>query len=351
MRVLFITNDGGGRLARREVRAPGLDITVATFTFEDLARFRRPPVEEPVFDRRALDRAVAETEGFDGVLGDAPELLLLHYVRTKRGMRRVRWVVNVVDPGGAVRSIRLAVKRAYGEDPLHVAAADPAVRIMVTTTAHVEAMVAEGVPRERLLCLPSVSALQEALQPGAVAAYEAPEARPLPESLAAVAGGVLVPGINQRDFATAARAAEIGEIPVHVLTDRRRAPFTPSRFVVPHDPVPLAGFVAAVAQARLVVVPLRASDASGGQQTVAIAQRVRTLVVASDVPAMEGYVTHGGSGILVAPEDPEALAAAMKRALSEAPSAAMLQAGFERDARDGVRVVEAVREAYLSPLG
>jgi glycosyltransferase involved in cell wall biosynthesis len=73
-------------------------------------------------------------------------------------------------------------------------------------------------------------------------------------------------------------------------------------------------------------------------------------VVASDVPAVRDYVVDGESGLLVPPEDPEALAAALRRALRDPTSSAMLEAGFQRDARDGRLLEELLRDAYLAPV-
>ena len=56
-----MTNDGGGHFAGQTVSWLGLELTVASFTFEDLVRFRRPPAEGPMVQRQTLDRAVAET--------------------------------------------------------------------------------------------------------------------------------------------------------------------------------------------------------------------------------------------------------------------------------------------------
>ena len=345
-----MTNDGGGHFAGQTVSWLGLELTVASFTFEDLVRFRRPPAEGPMVQRQTLDRAVAETERFDGVLAEAPESVLLHYVRRKRGLRPLRWLVNVVQLLDRVQPLRAMVRRIYGDDPLALAAADPRVRWLVTTRAHIEPLVRAGLPRERVTFYPSNTASQEHMMPTAAALFAEDAVRALPESLRGVAGGVLVAGTNNRDIETVARAAEIARTPIHVLTDLRRTPPVASPWLAYHDVVPLADFVAAVARSRLLLIPLHAGDASCGQQTIAIAQRVRTLVVASDVPAVRDYIADGESGLLVPPGDPEALAAALGRALTDLRAPTLIEAAFERDARDGRHAERLFLDAYLAPL-
>jgi glycosyltransferase involved in cell wall biosynthesis len=343
-----VTNDGRGAIEGRTAEWLGLELTVASFTFEDLVRFHRPPAADPEIDRRALDLAVAETERFDGVLAEAPESVLLHYVRHKRGMRPLRWLANVVQFLARVDPLRELVRRAYGDDPLAVAAADPSFRWCVTTRSHVEPLVKAGLPRERITFFPSSTTVLGRLQPSAAVAL-APEAPALPDSLRGIAAGVLVAGSNNRDLVTAARAAAIARVPIHVIADLKRTRPATSEWLAYHDTVPLPEFVAAVAHARVLLVPLYAGDTSCGQQTIAIGQRLRTAIVASDVPAAHDYLVDGESGLLVPPGDPAALAAALERVLSTDTSA-MLEAGFQRDARDGAYVEHVLREAYLAPL-
>jgi glycosyltransferase involved in cell wall biosynthesis len=61
-------------------------------------------------------------------------------------------------------------------------------------------------------------------------------------------------------------------------------------------------------------------------------------------------VVDGESGLLVPPGDPDALAAALQRAVAEPRSSPMLDAGFERDARDGRLLEQLLRDAYLAPV-
>lgn len=347
MRILHVVNEARGALVGRRLGWKGLHLTVASFTFEDLVHFRRAPEQDPVVRREALDRAVAECEGYDGVFAEAPEAVLLHYVRTRRGLRPLRWLVNVVQVLDRVEPLRALIRRAYGEDPLALAAASPLVRWYVTTRAHAGRLVEAGLPAERIDFHPATSASQICLLPTAAEAFA--EVAPLPPALRAVQGGVLVAGINSRDLVTLAGAAELARLEVHVLTDLQRLPPVTSRWLAYHDLVPLRDFVSAVAHARVLALPLRAGEWSCGQQTLAIAQHLRTLVVASDVPAVRDYVVDGVSGLLVPPGDPAALAAALRQALDHPGREALVEAGARRNGRDGEIFEGIFADAFAAP--
>lgn len=349
MRILHVTSDGRGSLAGERARWLGMDFTVARFTLEDLVRYRGAPRGEPEIRREALGRAVAETEGFDGVYAEAPEAVLLHFVRSRRGLRPLRWLVNVVSLLERVDPLRALIRRAYGVDPLALAAAEPRLRWYVTTREHLEPLAAAGLPRARLSYFPANTA-QAPILPGAAAALAGAAARPLPPALAGAAGGVVLAGVNSRDLPTTAAAAALAGVHVHALTDLKRLAPVASPWLTCHDLVPLADFLAVVAAARVVLLALRAGPGSCGQQTIAVAQHLRTLLVASDVPAVRDYLEDGVSGILVPPEDPAALATALRRALDEPRREALVEAGFQRNARDNALVEAFFREAFQAPL-
>jgi glycosyltransferase involved in cell wall biosynthesis len=168
----------------------------------------------------------------------------------------------------------------------------------------------------------------------------------LPERLEAVRGQILLAGTNNRDVATAARAAELLGRPIHVLTDLSRVRRVASRELVYHGVAPQAEFIAAVAHAAVLVIPLVANEESCGQQSLATAQRVGTLVVASDIPALRGYIVHGESGFLARPEDPSDLARALELALAHAGDERMLRAARERDRRDTIRMRAVFERAF-----
>jgi glycosyltransferase involved in cell wall biosynthesis len=276
---------------------------------------------------------------------------LLGYVAARRGLPARPWLVNVVQRMRRARSIRAAILKWYGEDPLRALADSPERFWMVTTESHVSALVAEGVRADRVFFCPSTSDVQAGLFPDSAAALSAGSEAPLPVRLEAVRGQILLAGTNNRDVATAARAAELLGRPIHVLTDLSRVRGVASSQLVYHAVAPQAEFIAAVAHASVLVIPLVDNEESCGQQSLATAQRVGTLVVASDLPALRGYIVHGESGFLARPEDPPALAGALEMALSHADDASMLEAARERDRRDTVRMRAVFERAFAGTRG
>ena len=121
------------------------------------------------------------------------------------------------------------------------------------------------------------------------------------------------------------------------------------------EPVAVERYVALLKRARVVAVPLEPGPEAAGQQTVAIAQRVGTPVVCSDVPGVADYVEEGRAALLVPPSDPAALAAGirrlwedddLRRRLTRAGSRAEL--GRVDLCREGyLRALTAAREAAL----
>jgi hypothetical protein len=334
VRILFITNASRAGYAGRSFDWLGARFAYASFTFESLVRFRRAPDLGAVVHRRQLELALEELTEYDGILSEEPETVLLAYVARRRGLPAKRWLVNVVQRFARAGSLRAATERTYGEDPLVQIASDPRMHWVHTTSTHRSTLLALGLPAERLHFVPATSAIQEHLFPDSARALAAGKKLPLPAPLGGVAGGVLLAGTNNRDLATAAAAAELLGRPVHALTDIEgdRRPSSP--WLAYHPRVSLEHYIAAVAHAGVLLVPVLPGEESCGQQTLAAAQRVGTVVAASDVPAIRDYVEHGVSGFLAEPANASALAAAIQAALAHAGDPAILAAAQARDARD-----------------
>lgn len=347
MRILFVTNEGRGRYAGRRFEWLGLDFAFASFTFEDIVRFRSAPDREPTIDRRALDRAIDEVEGFDGVFAEEPETILLAYVRRRRGLGPKRWIANTVQRLRRAGSIRDLVRSRYGEDPLEIVAADPEVFWGYTTRAHRDPLLAAGLPESRMIYTPVSSAIHTRFFPDTARAFEQGTGARLPTGLEAIKGAVLLAGTNNRDLETLSQAAALLPGRIHVLTDLSRNRRVASPHLAYHNLVPLPTFIAAVAHAGVLVLPLLPTTDSCGQQTLAAAQRVGTVVVASDVPAIRDYIEDGRSGFLAPPGDPERLAASIGIALEHAASPDILAAARARDARDADRITELFTRVFL----
>ena len=87
-------------------------------------------------------------------------------------------------------------------------------------------------------------------------------------------------------------------------------------------------------RADIVVVPMEArTDRSSGQGTMLAAMALGKPLVVNDVPGVRDYVTDGETGLIVPRRDPEALASALKRLLTDAGQRARLGEAAERDVR------------------
>jgi glycosyltransferase involved in cell wall biosynthesis len=81
--------------------------------------------------------------------------------------------------------------------------------------------------------------------------------------------------------------------------------------------------------------------------TVLEAQAVGTPVVASDLPVMREYLVHENNALLVPPEDPDAIAGALVRAVADPALAATLRRNGMETARRHDWQSSAVRHVQI----
>lgn len=139
-------------------------------------------------------------------------------------------------------------------------------------------------------------------------------------------GYVFCGGNTRRDFATLIAAARQLPYPVRIVTmaesvigghgstlDERNLP--PNVTVVRHDGS--ESFLAHVAASRLVALPiLRENISASGIGVYLASMALGKCVVISEGPAVNGVVPDGAA-VIVPPEDPEQLAAAIERAWTD----------------------------------
>ncbi|MGX6450131.1 glycosyltransferase, partial [Patulibacter sp. S7RM1-6] len=138
-------------------------------------------------------------------------------------------------------------------------------------------------------------------------------------------GSVFAGGDAMRDHGPLLAAAP--EVAADVtIASRRLAPVRRGRLTVtalPHD-----AYVARLRAASVVVVALASGTArSAGQQTYLGAMATGRVVVVPDVLGVRDYVTDGVDGLIVPPDDPRALAAALRWALDPAHAAEVAAMG------------------------
>jgi glycosyltransferase involved in cell wall biosynthesis len=120
-------------------------------------------------------------------------------------------------------------------------------------------------------------------------------------------------GRSLRDYATFFAAAEKVDYRFVVVADHASvAHLSKPDNVELHCDVPRARYLELLQGARFVVVPSKAGYRSIGQVVVLEAASFGKPVIASDVMGMRDYVSHGVDGLMVAPGDAKALAAAMQ---------------------------------------
>jgi len=127
-------------------------------------------------------------------------------------------------------------------------------------------------------------------------------------------GYVFAGGDSLRDYGTLIAALQGQEVPVRLATNRRfdHLPSNVRAGAVPYD-----DYVELLAGARLVVVPLRTVRRSAGLITYLNAMALGKPVIVSDTPAVREYVEHERTGLVVPPEDVDALRGAIEWALDD----------------------------------
>lgn len=153
-----------------------------------------------------------------------------------------------------------------------------------------------------------------------------------PRMIEGSGGYILSAGRTGRDYATLAAAVEGLNVKVVVVSDRRLVEgiqFPPN--VELHIDIPYQDYLDLLYRCSMVVVPLKKLVKSTGQVVFLEAMALGKPVVATATTGTEDYIEHGVTGVLVPPENSEAL----RRAVSEfierpASYAALARRAFEQ---------------------
>jgi glycosyltransferase involved in cell wall biosynthesis len=184
-------------------------------------------------------------------------------------------------------------------------------KLVVTNQLHLSDVQLEQVERVILYARPVIEAARPALRERAVFAYLpadgdfAAARRSAVETDAVFAGG----GAD-RDFAALIEAVRATGVPLEIVTFSRESLGFQGELpeeVTVHWRMPLPAFLARMAGARLVVVPLRDPSSPHGQTTVVQALALGKAVVATRCPSVTDYVEDGREGTLVEAGDVAAL--------------------------------------------
>ncbi len=136
-------------------------------------------------------------------------------------------------------------------------------------------------------------------------------------------GGVFAGGNSLRDYRPLVAAAGELDAPVTLATKLLDGPLPAN---VTAGPVSYERFFELLRDASVVVVPLAdREDRTAGQQTYLNAMALGKATIVTDSPGVREYVEDGRTGIVVPPNDPAALARAMRWALDPANTDAVKQ--------------------------
>lgn len=132
-------------------------------------------------------------------------------------------------------------------------------------------------------------------------------------------GRVFAGGNSLRDYGPLLEAAHSIPAPVDVATNTlTEAQLTALADNVQAASVPRHVFDAMMLGASVVVVPLQArADRSSGQTTYVNAMARGKAIVITDTPGVRDYIEDGHTGRIVPPDDPGALAAAVRELLDD----------------------------------
>lgn len=157
-------------------------------------------------------------------------------------------------------------------------------------------------------------------------------------------------GNHLRDMETLAAASALRRgpkpLPIHVYHGGPAG--SAAAGIVYRGSVELANFYRALSESRFVVLPVsRDPSCAAGITVAAMALAAGRAVVASATPAMRDHLDDGINALLVEPEDPHALAAAIERLERDHDLRATLEQGARAAAR--MSTAETLVDALLGP--
>lgn len=338
MRILLVGAVPGRRHVGPVLWA-GDTYEITAHRFSSFADFRTPARDTLAVDRQALAAFVDATRGFDVVVCESPEALVLGREWARRGEVPCGVVAFDVHQLHRVHAMRAWYRTEEGDDPWPEVRDAPWLAWSVNSAHQVAPLVAAGVPESRIHRIQGCSGSFHMLLPNLDALLGGGPEADGEEFAGLPAGGVAMPGTGRRDHVTGLRAAvalpALPFVAVAEHAERRRpglaaeglAELANVRWLAP---LSLEGFIALLRRARMVVVPLEPGTGDGGHLTVGLAHRLGVPVVASDVPGIVDYVPDDAAALVPA-GDAAALARTI-RALWDDPAA-------------GARLVEAGRRA------
>lgn len=342
IRIYALFGDGGQH-AGRISRGARHEIHFSAHGFDDLVP--TPRGEIITVNAEILEKVLLEMEGFDAVFSDSPEAVLLHYVRRRRGMRAMPWLVNEVDFFRNAELIRRFVHGHYGEDPLPEILRAEEVQWFTILDGQRERYERLGLRIENLHFLPMARSS---------IAFFFPEMIALQDALLSVEGGacpsvaeegVLALGSHERDYDCLAEALEPTDITADIICNLAHYPRRAGRMLRWHDSQPPDVYLESIRRAAVIVLPLRHSGRAAGQLSCALPMRMAKPILATDVPSLEPMLIHGVTGLTHPAGDSAAMRECLVRLLSNPEEARRFgRAAAEREVALSVIAARSIEE-------
>lgn len=323
-RVLVIHSDKED-FTGREINWRGHRFRFSPFGYEDFVVHTGKSETEFEIYQSIVDRVndLIDKEA-DIVWSESPEALVVSHIRSLQGRRHVPFVIHEQDRLIRVRRVAEWIRDREGSDPLPGFLSNTRHCWMHMTKSQRDFYIENGIPAERLFYFACSTAELRFVAPTVFDALkrEPDPAERLPEIAAKVKGKPLAAGSNLRDYDTLAAAAELLDFQVHVLCDLKRYPPRGPKNLVWHDFVPVGDYIHALRAASMAIVSLKDTDISGGENSTTFAWSLGKPVIATRVEATVDFATDGHDAILVPPNDPAALAEAIRKLKSNPKLAA-----------------------------
>ncbi|HOO55344.1 MAG TPA: glycosyltransferase family 4 protein [bacterium] len=348
MKILIVNNEAQDH-SDRIIHWEGNQIGFTRVGFEDILKNLWKPGSEPTVDRNAIDELVSDSLEADVVYCESPEALLLWYVLTRRGLRKVPIVMEDEDMLFTVSVVSGWIKKKYGENVLKEFLGDGSNVWLHHAKSQRKEYTGRGVPPERLVHMPCSSYYLSLLSEAAFEKVRDKSFSPeLQEKYGYLRGGVVAAGVNQRDYATFVDAIEGIGIDAWVVSASCSPEVEASENVGWIEFVPIDEYVEILNLASVVVVPMFDRDHSGGENTTTFAMALGKPVIATETPGTREIITGGVNGVLVPPEDTSSLRSAIEKLINDE----VLRGSIGKEAMAAEELIStAGRDALLKAFG
>ncbi len=306
LRIYALFGDAG-RYAGRVLPGENHEMHFSAFSFDNLVE--RTGHDDIRARRSEIDQVLAEMEEFDAVFSDSPDLILLHYVRRKRKMRPIPWLVNEVDRFETADLVRRFVIDHYDEDPFTETLKAREVLWFTITPGLDTYYLERGIPSQNLFYLPMARSSVGFFLPELAQAQDHAVAISTSNRVDCQVspGAILAIGSHERDYHCLAEALSGTDLVAEIICNLSLYSNRPAGPLIWHDSMSAAAYVEAIRRASMVVLPLRPVERALGQLSCALPMRMQKAIIATQMPSLSAHIRNGTSGLTYPAGDAQAL--------------------------------------------